>query len=115
MVIVLFEVTVKEERTEDYLARAAQLKELLVQEEGFISAERFSSLAAKGKLLSMSVWRNEESAARWRNNISHRMSQQAGRMEDFVDYKITVVSPLRTYTMQDRQEAPEDSNAYFKL
>lgn len=56
---------------------------------------------------------DEESAARWRNSVSHRMSQKAGRMEDFVDYKITVVSPLRIYTMKNRQEAPADSNAYF--
>lgn len=56
MVVVLFEVTVKEEKMEDYLSRAALLKELLAHEEGFISAERFSSLSTKGKLLSLSGW-----------------------------------------------------------
>lgn len=32
-----------------------------------------------------------------------------------MDYKITVVSLLRAYIMQERQEAPKDSNAYFEL
>lgn len=34
-------------------------------------------------------------------------------MNDFVDYKITVVTPVRTYTMTDRQNAPADSNNFF--
>ena len=114
-IIVLFEVSLKKEEMQDYLQQAAALKTLLINEEGFISAERFSSLTAEGKLLSMSIWRDEESVARWRNNLSHRMSQKSGRMENFVDYKITVVSPLRSYTMNERQEAPKDSNQYFDV
>lgn len=115
MVIVLFEVTVKEDKMADYLGRAAALKGLLAQSEGFISAERFSSLATEGKLLSMSVWKDEESVEHWRNELDHRMSQKAGRMEDFVDYKITVAASLRSYTATERQEAPKDSNAYFEV
>ena len=40
-------------------------------------------------------------------------SAKSGRMNDFADYKITVVTPVRTYTMTDRAEAPADSNKYF--
>lgn len=43
------------------------------------------------------------------------MSQSQGRMEDFVDYKITVVTPIRTYTMDNRENAPKDSNEYFEV
>ena len=32
-----------------------------------------------------------------------------------MDYKITVVTPLRSYTMTDRQNAPADSNQYFEI
>lgn len=39
----------------------------------------------------------------------------AGIKEDFTDYKITVVTLVRTYTMNMREEAPEDSNDYFKV
>ena len=45
----LFEVTLREGREDDYLARAAALKELLAQEEGFVRSERFSSLAVPRK------------------------------------------------------------------
>ncbi len=108
-VIVLFEVTIKEGRTEDYLQMAASLKDSLKQAEGFLGAERFSSLSVPGKLLSMSEWRDEESVAKWRGNSAHRFCQKHGRENDFVDYRITVVTPLRCYTMTDRNEAPADT------
>ena len=110
--IVLFEVTIKDGKMEDYLSLAATLKESLAQAEGFIRAERFSSLATKGKLLSMSIWENEDCVTKWRNLAAHRLAQKYGRDNDFLDYKITVVTPIRTYTMDDRAEAPADSNAY---
>lgn len=43
------------------------------------------------------------------------MSQKVGRIEDFIDYKITVVTPIRTYTMDSRGNAPKDSNEYFEI
>ena len=114
-VIVLFEVTVKEGKMRVYLRIAASLKESLGKAKGFIRSERFSSLATDGKLLSMSVWENEESVAKWRNLAAHRTAQKNGRVNDFLDYKITVVTPVRTYTMNDRENAPTDSNTYFEV
>lgn len=114
-VIVLFEVTVKNGKMQDYLKLAGSLKEHLSQANGFIRAERFSSLATDGKLLSMSVWEDEESVARWRNLAEHRICQESGRKNDFADYKITVVTPLRSYTMTDRTESPTDSNKYLEV
>ncbi len=40
------------------------LKPLSAGFEGFISAERFTSLNEEGKLLSMNVWKNEEAVER---------------------------------------------------
>lgn len=114
-VIVLFEVTVKNGKMQDYLKLAGSLKEHLSQAKGFICAERFSSLATEGKLLSMSVWEDEESVSQWRNLAEHRICQESGRKNDFTDYKITVVTPVRTYTMTDRTEVPEDSNKYLEV
>lgn len=113
--IVLFEVTVKNGKMDAYLKMAGSLKESLTSAEGFINSERFSSLATEGKLLSMSVWENEESVSKWRNLTAHRMAQKHGRMNDFADYKITVVTPVRTYTMTDRTEAPADSDEYLEV
>lgn len=114
-VLVLFEVTVKDGKMEDYLKMAASLKDELSNAEGFLRSERFSSLVVEGKLLSMSVWRDEESVARWRNMTTHRLCQKHGRTEGFADYKITVVTPVRTYTMTKREGAPKDSNLYFEV
>ena len=114
-IIVLFEVTVKNGKMDDYLKMAGSLKESLAKAEGFIHSERFSSLATEGKLLSMSIWENEECVSKWRNLAAHRMAQKHGRMNDFADYKITVVTPIRTYTMTDRTQAPADSNEYWEV
>ena len=114
-VTVLFEVTVKCGKMDDYLKMAASLKNSIAKAEGFICSERFSSLSTEGKLLSLSVWKDEESVEKWRNLAAHRMCQKHGRLYDFVDYKITVVTSLRTYTMTERENAPTDSNRYFEI
>ena len=114
-VTVLFEATIKEGKMDDYLKAAASLKEELAQDSGLIASERFESLSTKGKLLSKSEWRNEESIAKWRNHAKHRICQQKGRDNYFLDYKITVVTPLRCYTMDQREGAPTDSDQFFGL
>ena len=95
---------------DDYLQLAASLKEELIKAEGFVRSERFSSLTKEGKLLSLSVWNNEECVEKWRNRALHRMCQQRGREIAFADYSITVLTALRSYTMTDRRNAPEDSH-----
>ena len=73
MVIVLFEVTVKPGKMEDYLKMAASLKDSIANAEGFIRSERFSSLSTEGKLLSLSVWKDEESVEKWRTECVKSM------------------------------------------
>ena len=112
-IIVLFEVTPTKEGMQKYLDLAAALKPMLAGFEGFIRAERFSSLNEEGKLLSMNVWTDEAAVERWRNVMQHRMSQKQGREKLFESYKITVCSEIRSYTDTERTEAPDDSNKYF--
>lgn len=114
-VAVIFEVKPKKEGMGDYLSFAAKLKPMLSKMEGFVSVERFSSLNEEGKLLSLSVWENEEAAARWRNQIAHRESQKEGHDSLFEKYHILVTSVIREYTEKDRTQAPHDSNDYLKL
>ena len=114
-IIVLFEVTLKPGKMEDYLKTAATLKEDLSKAEGFIRAERFSSLAVENKILSKSEWKDEESVEKWRNLLEHRIAQKHGRTSDFMDYKITVATSVRCYAMNSRNEAPRDSNRYFNV
>ena len=113
-IIVLFEVKPTKEGMKRYLDLATGLKPLLAGFEGFIRAERFTSLNEEGKLLSMNVWTDEEAVARWRNVVEHRMSQKEGREKLFESYRITVCSAIRSYTDTDRAEAPADSNEYWE-
>lgn len=113
--IVLFEVKPTPAGMQKYLDLAAMLKPLLAGFEGFIRAERFTSLNEEGKLLSMNVWTDEAAIERWRNVVQHRMSQKEGREKLFESYKITVCSEVRSYSDTDRAQAPKDSNAFFKV
>jgi heme-degrading monooxygenase HmoA len=107
MFAVIFEVTPKPGRMQDYLDIAAQLRPELEKIDGFVSIERFSSLANPGKILSLSFWRDEAAVRRWRQHQLHQRAQAKGRTEVFEDYRISVVETVRVYTMTDRAEAPQ--------
>src|SRR4029078_1359886 len=78
--------------------------------DGFVSVERFQSIADPGKMLSLSFWRDEAAVARWRNHSRHRATQAAGRGGVFRDYRLRVAAVMRDYGMSERrEEAPEDS------
>ena len=114
-IVVLFEVKPTKAGMQRYLDLAAMLKPLLAGFEGFLSAERFTSLNEEGKLLSMNTWTDEAAVERWRNMMEHRMSQKEGREKLFESYKITVCSAIREYSDTDRGQAPADSNGYFRV
>ena len=59
----------------------------------------------KAKLLSLSVWENEDAAAAWRNQLNHRGSQKKGHDALFERYHISVASIIREYTQDDRKES----------
>ena len=109
MMAVIFEVTPAPGQRGAYLDAAAALKPLLAQINGFVSIERFESLSAPGKLLSLSLWRDEEAVARWRQQEAHRSTQAAGRDHVFADYRLRVAAVVRDYGMHDRAQAPADS------
>ncbi len=110
MIAVIFEVTLAPGREADYLALAGQLREELQGIDGFISVERFRSLGAEERLLSLSFWRDEAAVARWRAHAGHRTAQEEGRAGVFADYRLRIAAVLRDYGMQGaREQAPEDS------
>ena len=114
MIAVIFEVIPHADRRADYLDAAAALKPLLEKMDGFLSIERFESLAQPGKILSLSFWRDEQAVAKWRNLEAHRRAQSAGRGGVFQDYRLRVASVIRDYGLDDRAEAPDDSRAAHK-
>ncbi|MCG6871846.1 MAG: antibiotic biosynthesis monooxygenase [Gammaproteobacteria bacterium] len=114
MIAVIFEVRLAEARREEYLELAAALRSQLEQIDGFISIERFQSLSDPGKLLSLSIFENEEAVAGWRALESHRAAQAKGRAGIFQEYRIRVAGVIRDYGMSDRAQAPDDSAAFHQ-
>lgn len=111
MIAVIFEVEPADGRRTAYLDIAARLKPELVAIDGFLSVERFESLATPGKILSLSFFRDEAAVAAWRNTEDHRRAQAAGRGGVFADYRLRVAEVLRDYGLRARDEAPDDSRA----
>lgn len=90
MFAVIFEVQPKRERWDAYLGIAKGLKPKLEAIEGFIDNERFRSQRTEGRLLSLSIWRDEKAVIRWRTQAEHHGAQERGRFEVFEDYHLRV-------------------------
>jgi len=90
MFAVIFEVQPKQERWSDYLDLAKYLKPKLEAIDGFIDNERFESTRTKGRLLSLSTWRDEKAVVRWRTQGEHHGAQKKGRFEIFEDYRLRI-------------------------
>lgn len=109
MIAVIFEAQPHARQRQRYLDIAAELKPRLAEVDGFISIERFQSLADPERLLSLSFWRDEEAVAEWRRLEVHRNAQAAGRSTVFADYRLRIAIVERDYGLNDREQAPADS------
>lgn len=108
MYAVIFEVTPHPEMYQDYLDLALALRPELEQIDGFISIERFASLTTEGKILSLSLWRDEEAIRAWRTHAQHQRAQSKGRSTIFQGYRLRVAGVVRDYGLTDREQAPPD-------
>lgn len=90
MIAVIFEVAPADGCEPHYLDVATALRPQLEEIDGFISVERFRSIA-----------------------LLHRAAQSRGREVLFSDYRIRIAGVIRDYGMTERREqAPGDSTAY---
>ncbi|MFC0349481.1 antibiotic biosynthesis monooxygenase family protein [Undibacterium danionis] len=112
MIAVIFEVLPHSNQRETYLDIAAQLKPMLSEVDGFISIERFQSLADENKILSLSFWRDEAAVCAWRNLEQHRAAQASGREAIFSNYRIRIAQVMRDYGLHEREQSPQDSQDY---
>jgi heme-degrading monooxygenase HmoA len=108
MVTVIFEVTLNEGMKDAYLKMATNLSDELCKQEGFISLERFTSIETENKMLSLQMWKDEESITKWRENEKHKRTMPVGYDKIFKDYKLKVLTSIRSYGKFDRSEAPID-------
>jgi heme-degrading monooxygenase HmoA len=111
MIAVIFEVQPAEGKRDAYLGIAADLRPMLDGIDGFISIERFQSLADPNRVLSLSFWRDEDAVKAWRTTEEHRQAQKAGRGGVFSGYRLRIAHVVRDYGMTERAEAPADSRA----
>ncbi|OJW26435.1 MAG: hypothetical protein BGO51_14020 [Rhodospirillales bacterium 69-11] len=95
MFAVLFEVEPQAERWDDYMRLAGMLRPELLRIEGFFDNRRFSSRRHPGRLLSLSLWRDEKALVRWRAHAGHHAIQAVGRGEIFRDYHLRVGEVVR--------------------
>lgn len=109
MIAVIFEAEPAQGQRAAYLGIAADLRPLLDSMDGFLSIERFQSLADPKRLLSLSFWRDEEAVKAWRNTEEHRQAQVAGRGGVFSGYRLRIAQVVRDYGLTERAEAPADS------
>ena len=111
MVVVIFESRPRPGRKQAYLDMAAALMPHVEKVDGFISVERFQSVADDGKLVALSFWRDEAAVTAWRNLAEHRAVQDRSRHSVFDDYRLCVAHVVRDYSKRERGEAPGDSAA----
>jgi heme-degrading monooxygenase HmoA len=119
MIAVTFELWPNTARASIYFDLATQLRPALEGMDGFISIERFESLATKGKYLSLSFWRDEAAVQAWRNLSDHRSAQSQGRgvggHSGVLDnYRLCVAQVLRDYGLHERGQAPQDSQLHHQ-
>ena len=90
MFAVIFEVQPRKEKFDAYLALAKFLKPRLEAIDGFIDVDRLASERTQGRVLSLSIWRDEKAVIRWRTQAEHHGAQEKGRFEVFEDYRLRV-------------------------
>ena len=111
MIAVIFELQPQPGAPQRYFDLAASLRPALEASDGFISVERFESLARPGHFLSLSFWRDEAAVRQWRCQGQHRGAQQEGRDAVLADYRLRVAAVVRDYGLLDREQTPTDSLA----
>ncbi|PIW25864.1 MAG: antibiotic biosynthesis monooxygenase [Rhodospirillales bacterium CG15_BIG_FIL_POST_REV_8_21_14_020_66_15] len=102
MYAVIFEVTPHPERAHEYFDLAAELRPELERIDGFISIERFQSLADPERYVSLSFWRDEAAIREWQAHLGHQTAQDKGKAGIFKDFRIRVARVERDYTLADR-------------
>jgi heme-degrading monooxygenase HmoA len=115
MIAVIFEAEPREGGADAYFDIARELRPLLDAIDGFISIERFESVAKPGRYLSLSFWRDEAAVAQWRNMAAHRKAQAEGRSGLFRDYRLRIAHVVRDYGLNERAGAPADSRAIHQI
>ena len=101
MHIVVFEFMLKDNVRDRYFELAAQMREQVEQQPGFISIERFESLNDPAKVVSISSWESDEAIKAWKKNLQHREAQNEGKDSIFASFRLRVAEVIRDYSFDN--------------
>ncbi len=113
MYAVIFESLPSGDGGEEYRRIAQQIGEMEKDQEGLISRTTYEDVSGGGMRLSLSFWESEEAIEKWRNHALHRAAQTLGRETFYKHYRLRVAKVVRDYAMDDREEAPADSETFW--
>jgi heme-degrading monooxygenase HmoA len=111
MIAVIFELEPRSGAASRYFQLADELRADVESIDGFISVERFESIARPGHYVSLSFWRDEAALRSWRCHGKHRQAQREGRSDVLAGYRLRVATVVRDYGMRERDQVPSDSRA----
>ena len=80
-----------------YAVMAASMEQLAAEQPGYLGIEA----AREGLGITVSYWRDEESARAWKRVTAHLVAQQRGREAWYADYTVRIATVTRDYTMAD--------------
>ncbi|RTL70931.1 MAG: antibiotic biosynthesis monooxygenase [Pseudonocardiaceae bacterium] len=78
-----------------YAAAAAEMDALAARQPGYLGVES----ARDGVGITVSYWRDEESARAWKRVAEHVEAQRRGRAQWYVAYRVRVAEVVREYGM----------------
>jgi heme-degrading monooxygenase HmoA len=92
-VAVIFTSTRTEADDEGYAATSAAMNDLAAGRPGFLGVES----ARSGAGITVSYWRDEESARAWKQVAAHLVAQRRGREVWYSDYRVRIATVTREY------------------
>ena len=109
MYLIIFEVYPHNDQKNRYFELAAQLRQTLHEQPGFIHVERFQSLVNEGKILSLSCWESDDAIAKWRHHGDPMVVQEEGKRSVFKSYRLRVAEVVRDYEFSSLPEVTLDA------
>ena len=92
-----------------YAEVAAHLHELVQHIDGFVSVERFESIANPGTFVSVSYWRDEAAIKAWRDDMEHKKGMAKGKRDIFAEYRIVIAHAVKDYDFKHKERAASAS------
>lgn len=101
-VVVVFRSRLRPEHAAEYAQVAAEIAGLAKEQPGIIAFKSF--VVTDGERVTIAEFVDETAVVAWRENVSHKAAQDAGRDRFYAEYRLQVCEVLRDYGVA----APDD-------